>query len=204
MHHKIVLEQISHFVKDKRILSIIHQYLDRMEIREGAYYAVKQVIPKGCSLSPWVGAMMLKSLDELCPDGVTYIRYMDDWVILTKTRSMLSRLVKKMHVIMHQLQFKLALDKTYIGKISKGFDFLGYHFNAAGMVDVAEKTMQKFIERLLVLYKQRDATSRIEQYVRRWQSWCLIPLINLDKIVNAIKQGSYHGEIYLEERRARA
>ena len=44
-----------------------------------------------------------------------YVRYMDDWVILTKTRRQLRRVIKKMHQVMDRLKFKLALDKTFIG-----------------------------------------------------------------------------------------
>ena len=44
-----------------------------------------------------MGALILKSLDtSLSTDGA-YVRYMDDWVILTKTRNQLRGVVKKMH-----------------------------------------------------------------------------------------------------------
>lgn len=37
-------------------------------------------------------------------------------------------------------------DKTLIGRIERGFDFLGYHFSPAGLV-IAEKTIANFIEK---------------------------------------------------------
>jgi len=39
-----------------------------------------------------------------------------------------------MHQIMNWLKFNLALDKTYIGLIKRGFDFLGYRFSHQGMI----------------------------------------------------------------------
>ena len=37
-------------------------------------------------------------------------------------------------------------DKTFIGRIEKGFDFLGYHFRREGLT-VARDTVERFIER---------------------------------------------------------
>ena len=99
-------------------------------------------------------------------------RYMDDWVILVKTRSQARRVIKKMHQVMQQLQFELAQDKTFMGRTRKGFDFLGYRFGALGLIGLVTKTIQNFIERIARLYEQGASKTRIGQYVRRWQMWC--------------------------------
>jgi hypothetical protein len=75
-----------------------------------------------------MGAIILESLDTEIGENFAYTRYMDDWVILTSIRGALRRVVKKMHKIMKVLKFRLAIDKTYIGKVSNGFNFLGYRF----------------------------------------------------------------------------
>jgi len=65
-------------------------------------------------------------------------------------------------------------DKTFIGRIERGFDFLGYHFTPAGPT-VAKKTIDNFIEKASRLYEQRrravSAVSPLEMYVRRWLRW---------------------------------
>jgi hypothetical protein len=48
-------------------------------------------------------------------------------------------------------------DKTFIGKIERGFDFLGYHFSPAGL-KVAKKTIANFIEKASRLYEQKRRT----------------------------------------------
>ena len=83
-------------------------------------------------------------------------------------RRKLRRVVKRMHAILHRLKFKLALDKTTIGKTSNGFDFLGYRFNHQGIIGLAKKTVLNFIERLSGLYESGASSQRIAQYVRRW------------------------------------
>ncbi len=65
-------------------------------------------------------------------------------------------------------------DKTFIGRIEKGFDFLGYHFGTDGL-SVARKTIEQFIARAIRLYEQEPeeacASARLGLYVRRWVRW---------------------------------
>jgi hypothetical protein len=44
-------------------------------------------------------------------------------------------------------------DKTFIGRIERGFDFLGYHFGPTGLA-VAKQTLANFIEKASRLYEQ--------------------------------------------------
>ena len=65
-------------------------------------------------------------------------------------------------------------DKTFIGKIKKGFDFLGYSFNPEGL-KIANITWKKFVARLHRLYEQKKVSTDCDVilggYVRRWQRW---------------------------------
>jgi hypothetical protein len=65
-------------------------------------------------------------------------------------------------------------DKTFIGRIERGFDFLGYHFSLAGL-SMAKKTIENFIEKASRLYEQKrragSIVSPLEMYVRRWLGW---------------------------------
>ncbi len=61
-------------------------------------------------------------------------------------------------------------DKTFIGRIEKGFDFLGYHFGPDGL-SVAKKTVENFVARAIRLYEQEPgealASARLGSYVQR-------------------------------------
>ena len=61
-------------------------------------------------------------------------------------------------------------DKTFIGRIDRGFDFLGYRFVAEGL-RLATQSKQRFVERATRLYEQGAAASRIGEYVRHWLTW---------------------------------
>ncbi len=65
-------------------------------------------------------------------------------------------------------------DKTFIGRIETGFDFLGYRFGPDGL-SVAKKTFENFVARAIRLYEQEPgeafASARLGLYVRRWVRW---------------------------------
>ncbi|MCP4110608.1 MAG: hypothetical protein GY749_34645 [Desulfobacteraceae bacterium] len=76
-----------------------------------------------------------------------------------------------MNEVLELLKLDKQPDKTFIGRISRGFDFLGYQFSSCGLVGVAAKTVERFAERVSRLYEQGADLGRIGEYVRRWVRW---------------------------------
>jgi len=85
---------------------------------------------------------------------------MDDWVVMAPSRWKLRKAIRTVNMIMNRLRVEQHPDKTFIGRVSKGFDFLGYHFEP-GNLGVAEKTIRKFVSRAGRLYER--ATSLAER-----------------------------------------
>ncbi len=106
--------------------------------------------------------------------GLFYVRFMDDILVLAPTRWKLRRAVKVVNEVLGSLRLEKHPDKTFIGRIEKGFDFLGYHFSRDGLT-VAKATIEKFLERAARLYEQEpgeaEASARFGLYVRRWVRW---------------------------------
>jgi hypothetical protein len=73
--------------------------------------------------------------------------------------------------------------KTDMGRIEKGFDFLGYHFSPQGL-SLADKTVENFLEKARRINAQKSplsAKSELSDYVKRWCSCAyggLAPLPN--------------------------
>lgn len=173
--HDVLLAIVKRHIEDKRIIHIIQQVLNRCEIHNAEHRLVERGIPMGCALSPLLGALILKSLDAtLNRQSVVYMRYMDDWLVFTNSRSVLRRLVKAMHRVMHRLQYKLAYNKTFIGRVARGFDFLGYRFTARGLIGLAQQTIQNFNQRIARLYEQHASCKRVALYITRWRLWCCV------------------------------
>lgn len=125
---RIVESHTQHLI----LLTLLYKALQRIETRGGNFYDYcDKGIPKGSPLSPLLGAISLIPLDKAIGriKDVFYARYMDDWVILTKSKTALRKVIKSSHYVLNGLYLKLHPSKTYIGKISHGFNFLGYYMD---------------------------------------------------------------------------
>jgi hypothetical protein len=93
--------------------------------------------------------------------------------------------VKVVNQVLASLGLAKHPDKTFMGRIEKGFDWLGYRISPAGLT-LATKTLKNFVARVRQLDERepRAATAayRLGVYVRRWFRWMLagLSLINQD------------------------
>ncbi len=180
--HEILLNQIRKIIPESRIVGLIYQFLKHVRYRDGYYMDVKKGISRGTSLSPLLGALYLSSLDSTIEKmNVTYVRFVDDWVVMSDNRWTFARAIKKVNRILNSLKLEKAKDKTFIGKIDRGFDFLGFYFGKEGR-RIARKTVLKFAERIAVrLYKAGYIRNEskggypvpgcVSLYVKRWIKW---------------------------------
>ncbi len=114
----------------------------------GLFWDYQRGIPLGCPLSPVLGGFFLRELDQRLERlGLLYIRYMDDILVLAPTRWKLRRAVRELNQVLASLGVEKQPAKTFIGRIEKGFDFLGYHLRP-DQISVSQKTQQKFAERI--------------------------------------------------------
>ncbi len=118
------------------------------------YQDIERGIPKGAPLSPLLSAFYPLDLDRrMAGLDVGYMRYMDDILILAKTRWKIKKAIRVLNQTFVELKLEKHPEKTVIGKIEKGFDFLGYHISPEGL-SLAKKTVGNFIERAARLYEQ--------------------------------------------------
>jgi len=91
-------------------------------------------------------------------------------VILAPTRWKLRAAIRLVNQTLAELKVEQHPDKTSIGWISRGFDFLGYLFTPAGL-DVAPRAVDRCVERASQLYERGADLVRIEAYVLCGQRW---------------------------------
>ncbi len=125
-----------------------------------------------------MAVLYLEPLDHrLEATGLSYARFMDDWVILAPTRWSLRRGVRMVNETLGELRVEQHPDKTFIGRIERGFTFLGYWITKQGVTGVAPSAWEGFRGRVARLYEQdgprEEIRRRIGQYVRRWRWWVL-------------------------------
>jgi len=107
-----------------------------------------------------------KKMEKL---DVKYIRYMDDILILALTRWKLKKAIRVLNQTFNELKLEKHPDKTLIGRIERGFDFLGY-FIKPGLLTVSQEAITRFTQRIARLYEQGADSVRIGRYVMQWYS----------------------------------
>jgi len=130
-------------------------------------------IPAGNAVAPILGALMLAPLDQLMhrlkrsQKIISYVRYMDDIVILTKTRWQLRRAIKKMYAMLEKCDLTVHQDqKRSIGRTRKGFDFLGYRIYAGKKLTPSKESVRRFQQKMMGLMSKEP--DRLYSYIARW------------------------------------
>ena len=171
IRHDVLLTQLTLLIPDARVIELIAKSLDRVETSGGEYYDITCGISKGSPLSPLLGAIALKPLDDALEKlSLFYCRYVDDWCFLASTKRQLRKAIKIMHRILNTLHFKTHPDKTFIGKTEKGFSFLGYQIHNIGL-GIAQQSIENYQVRRQRLQEQQATQKRLVEYSKRWLSW---------------------------------
>ncbi|WP_025124821.1 group II intron reverse transcriptase/maturase [Myroides odoratimimus] len=90
VNHSRLIELLSKRVKDSRVISLIHKYLNSGVIINGKLEQSNQGGPQGGPLSPLLSNIMLHELDmELDRRGHRFVRYANDCLIFCKLQGFL-------------------------------------------------------------------------------------------------------------------
>jgi RNA-directed DNA polymerase len=98
------------------------------------------------------------------------LRFMDDWIVIAPNRWKLRKAVKQVNGVLAGLLLEKHPDKTFIGKATRGFTFLGY-FLTPWAIFVSQQTYSKMKEHIARLYEQGADPVSIGQYGKRWVGW---------------------------------
>ena len=83
--HSKLIEVLSRTIKDGRVISLIHRYMNVGVIEKVQFVETKIGVPQGGPLSPQLSNIMLNELDkELERRGHRFVRYADDCMISTE------------------------------------------------------------------------------------------------------------------------
>lgn len=186
---KTVMAQVRRYVADPVLLGLIDQYVHYTVEQGGEFYTPERGICRGCPLSPLIGAMHLYEVDahfarEQETRGIVYARYMDDFIILAKSRWQLRGQVKALNGYLQAYGFIQHPDKTFIGRLEKGFDWMGAWLGTEGVEDIAPRALANHREKVRRLYERlrmwprARAHARVSQYRSRWKIWaCAFPAV---------------------------
>lgn len=175
-----VLSQVERYVSDPVLVGLITQYLYYSVEDAGEFHTPEFGICRGCALSPLIGASLLHHVDSYfaAQEGTFYARYMDDFVVLTRSRWQLRRSVKRLYEFFDLGGFETHPDKTQLGRIERGFDWLGVWFTPTGTT-IAPRALENHRAKRTRLYEQAKAKgltpsaieAKVRAYEARWKIW---------------------------------
>lgn len=146
LEHAVVLEHVRQVVRHPLLLRLIALWLgaaarpspDRAElvrIRNGVYARLppgprpRVGVPLGAVISPLLCNVVLHQLDlALERAGWHWVRYADDFVVLTRTRAEAEQAWDEVEAALRGLRLQLNPEKTRIASFDQGFKFLGVTF----------------------------------------------------------------------------
>ena len=176
--HSKLIEVLSRTIKDGRVVSLIHKYLNAGVIQNGFFEKTEEGVPQGGPLSPLCGNIMLNELDkELERRGHRFVRYADDALIFCKSRKSAERTLGNIiPYIEEELFLKVNRAKTTVWHVSK-IKYLGYAFyrnKGKCRFRVHPKTVRKMKDRIREITRKSKGwgneyrRQKLTEYVRGW------------------------------------
>ncbi len=179
-----LMEVLSRTIKDGRVISLIHKYLNAGVISRGVFEKTETGTPQGGPLSPLLSNVMLNELDrELTRRGHRFVRYADDCMIFCKSRKSAERTLKNIiPFIEGKLFLKVNRKKTGVEHISK-VKYLGYAFyryKGKCKFRVHPKSVAKMKDKIREMTKRNNGwgneyrAMKLTQFVRGWVNYFLL------------------------------
>ncbi len=173
-----LIEVLSRTIKDGRVISLIHKYLNAGVIANGLFERTEIGMPQGGPLSPLLSNIMLNELDkELERRGHRFVRYADDCMIFCKSRKSAERTMENIIPFVEgKLFLKVNQKKTEVAHISK-VKYLGYAFykhKGQCRFRVHQKSIKKMRNKIRELTDRNKGISnevrekKYREYVQGW------------------------------------
>ena len=176
-----LIEVLSRTIKDGRVISLIHKYLNAGVISRGMFEKTEVGMPQGGPLSPLLSNIMLNELDkELTRRGHRFVRYADDCMIFCKSRKSAERTLNNIvPYIEGKLFLKVNHTKTCVAHIRK-VKYLGYSFykyKGKCRFRVHPKSVTKMKNKIRELTDRSNGWGneyralKLTQYIRGWVNY---------------------------------
>lgn len=142
--HELIMESISSRISDGNILRLINRFLKSGVMEEGELKPTPKGTPQGGVISPLLSNIALNHLDWFLEEqGLYFVRYADDFVILCKTELEAERALDLARSFLKDMELEDSPEKTKIRRFSQGFDFLGFTIKN-NSIKMRAKSMEKF------------------------------------------------------------
>ncbi|MDP3764446.1 MAG: reverse transcriptase/maturase family protein [bacterium] len=145
IHHKVLLEILTEYIPDKNIIWLLNNVVSSFKTKPNIG------LPLGNLTSQLLVNIYMNKFDQFVKHKLKvkyYIRYPDDFVVLSQDKEWLENLIPKIQeFLIKNLKLTLHPDKVFIKTLASGADFLGWvHFTDHKVLrTVTKKRMMKRI-----------------------------------------------------------
>jgi len=165
--HVKLLKLVAQRVSDRRVLTLLRQWLAAGVMVEGHWTRTVAGTPQGGVISPLLSNIYLHVLDRVWEDRCahlgTLVRYADDFVVMCDTKAHVEEARQRVSTVLTRLGLELHPEKPRTVDLSRGgegFDFLGCHLHKRMSGPIWERTHRR------VDYLHRWPSSRAMGRVR--------------------------------------
>ncbi len=151
--HDILLGLLNEQIKDEDVIKLLEQIIDSFHKEDG------KGLPLGNVTSQVFANVYMNKFDWFMKKELKvkyYIRYCDDFVILSENINYLNELLRYIEkFLIKELKLVLHPNKIEIKKLNQGIDFLGYVVLPHYLV-LRTKTKNRVIRKLKILSNNND------------------------------------------------
>jgi group II intron reverse transcriptase/maturase len=176
-----LIQILSERIKDGRVISLIHRFLNAGVMVKGAFEKSPEGVPQGGPLSPLLGNIMLNECDkELEKRGHRFVRYADDLMIFCKSKKAAQRTLEHtLPFIEGKLFLKVNREKTKVAHVNY-VKYLGYSFyiyRGEGRMRIHPQSIRKLKDKIREVTGRsngmgnQERKDRLNQVVRGWTNY---------------------------------
>lgn len=155
--HKLIMKRLCGKIADGWVLNSIESMLKAGIMKDGVLHKSVEGVPQGGVISPLLANLIGDIIDkELEAKGLKFVRYADDFVVLSKKRNKLPGILKTVKdIVENKLKMELSEDKTELSNFRRGFRFLGYKFHNR-YKGISRKSIDKFKDNIRTVTRRNQ------------------------------------------------
>jgi group II intron reverse transcriptase/maturase len=181
VNHDVLMGKLHNRIADRRVLRIIHRYLEAGMMVDGVVVERHEGTPQGGPLSPLLANVLLDDVDKaLERRGHAFVRYADDCNVYVRSKRAGERVMAMLQRQYATLRLRINADKSAVARVWSR-KFLGYSFWVAkGQVvkcRVAPQALEEMKQRVRQITGRSggrsltQVTHELGMFLRGWKEY---------------------------------
>lgn len=155
VNHDILMARLARRIGDKRLLRIVHRFLQAGMMQDGVCIERQEGTPQGGPLSPMLANLLLDDLDkELERRGHWFCRYADDCNIYVRSQAAGERVMASVTAFLEgRLKLRVNRQKSAVAWVGER-QFLGHRLGKEGSLGIGRKSLDRAKDKLRAITRR--------------------------------------------------